>query len=667
MHHHVSHWLATAWLAVASPVALAATTTAAPVDPTIQAFIRAPDFSQVRISPDGAYLSAVVPMPDKPYQNLLAILDGKTGKVKQVINSGRNSLISDYFWAGNGRLIASMATKPNGLDTPRPTGELFAIDPDGKNQMNLFGYRAEGGNLLARGSHQRYAAAFPISSKLIDGHFILIEISDFSNDRKGTYTQIEKLDIDNGHTVRVGVSPARNARMVADHTGQIRAAYAENTFGRTLLWTRANNDADWTLRNDPQASHQTITPIGFNRDNTKLYVRASQTRGPDAIALMDPATGAMTVVFQGKFADPGELLATADRQDYYAVVDRDGVPSLHYLAPDSTEAQMTQALAANFPGEFVRFTSFTQDGKHAVALVSGDRNPGDYYLFDLATHNAQLLFSAEPWINPERMRPMTPIALTARDGVALHGFLTTPAGSKPYPLIVLPHGGPHGIFDEWGFDREAQLFATHGFAVLQVNFRGSGGYGLAFQQLGYRQWGLTMQDDLTDATRWAVQQGYARDGHICIYGGSYGGYAALEGAVREPALYQCAIGYAGVYDLRVQLDKSDTQTIDAGTSYLDTVLGRDRTQLLAQSPLGGVDRIKANLLLIHGKADPRVPFKNFSEFTNALDKAGIHYESLVEPDEGHGFFTPAHRLAAYSMMLQFLDQNLQPQVAAPAK
>lgn len=665
MHHHVSRWLAAALFAAVAPSAFAETSPAQ-ADPTIQAFIRPADFSQVRISPDGAYLSAVVPMPDKPYQNLLAILDGQTGKVKQVITSGRSALISEYFWAGNGRLIASMATKQNGLDTPAPTGELFAIDPDGKHQLNLFGYRAEGGNLLARGSHQRFASAFPISSQLLDGRSILVEVSDFSDNRKGSYTTIEKLDVDNGHTVKVGTSPARNARMIADHHGVVRAAFAENDFGRQILWTRADDNAGWTTLNDPQISGQTITPVGFNRDGSKLYVRASQAHGPDAIELMNPADGALTMVFQGKFADPGELLPTADHQDYYAVVDRDGVPSLHYILPDSTEAQVTKALAANFPGEFVRFTSFTQDGKRAVALVSSDRNPGDYYLFDLATHNAKLLFSAEPWINPDRMRPMRPVALAARDGVELHGFLTTPAGNKPHPLIVLPHGGPHGIADEWGFDREVQLFATHGFAVLQVNFRGSGGYGLAFQKLGYRQWGLTMQDDLTDATRWAIREGYASAGHVCIYGGSYGGYAALEGAVREPDLYRCAIGYAGVYDLRVQLDKSDTQTIDFGTSYLDAVLGRDRAKLLAQSPLSGVGRIKANLLLIHGKADPRVPFKNFSEFTSALDKAGVHYASLVEPDEGHGFFTPAHRYAAYAMMLQFLDRNLHPAGAAAA-
>jgi dipeptidyl aminopeptidase/acylaminoacyl peptidase len=293
--------------------------------------------------------------------------------------------------------------------------------------------------------------------------------------------------------------------------------------------------------------------------------------------------------------------------------------------------------------------------------VQSDRNPGDFYLFDLATRNAQLIAHAQPWVDPRRIRPMEPIQVTARDGVVMHGFLTTPAGVKPYPLVVLPHGGPHGIHDAWGYNPEVQLLASRGYAVLQINYRGSGGYGSGFEHLGYRQWGLSMQDDITDATHWAINQGYADAHRVCIYGASYGGYAALEGAVREPDLYRCAAGYAGVYDLRVQMDKSDTQESDMGTAYLHLVLGTDRDDLLNRSPLGGVGKIKADVLLIHGESDPRVPFKNFQEFTRALDQNGKHYETEVEAGEGHGFFVPEHREAAYRTLLDFLARNTAPE------
>jgi dipeptidyl aminopeptidase/acylaminoacyl peptidase len=656
-------------LALGAAGAAAASTPATPAAGTtgpasVTDFVRQPDFSDVSISPDGKYLAALVPIPGKPYENLLAVLDGQTAKVVKVLRSGRISQIASYFWTGHDRLLASMAVRRNGLDTPALTGELFAIDPDGTHAMDLFGYRAGKPDSMSRRAERRYAFATPISDQTIGDRQILIAVNDYTDDRKGSYTEIDKLDVDSGRTVDVGRSPERNARLVADHLGRVRVAYADNDYAGVKLWMRTDDAAPWTLVNDAAKSHISMLPVGFNRDNSKLYVRVARGPQPDAIELLDVASGRRTLLFQGRFADPGKLLPTADGQDYYAVVDQDGPLSLFYLDANSAEARLSKALAANFPGQLAYFSSFTRDGKHAIVHVLSDRNPGDFYLFDLATRSARYLLSAEPWIDPRRMRPMQPIMLSARDGLLLHGFLTLPAGDKPFPLVVLPHGGPHGVADHWQFDPEVQLFASRGYAVLQVNYRGSGGYGARFQQLGYRQWGLSMQDDLTDATRWAIAQGYADPHRICIYGASYGGYAALEGAVREPDLYKCAIGYAGVYDLRVQLTKSDTERTDSGDAYLHLALGTDPDDLLRRSPLAGVGRIKANLLLLHGEDDPRAPFKNFQEFTEALKQAGKPYEALVEPHEGHGFFLQEHRQEAYRKMLDFLDRNIGPASAS---
>ncbi len=628
--------------------------------PSIAEFERPQEFSQVKISPDGKYFSAILPMPHKPHENILAILDGKTAKVVRAIPSSADELIGDYQWTSDDRLIGTVAVKRGGLDTPSGTGELYAVNADGSGGTLLFGMRGTSSEDSRTKSHvqQRAAAAFLISDETFGDNEVLIETYDFSDDRNGVYPGIEKLNVMNGQTARIGVAPARNATLIADHAGQVRAAYTQDGFTEMRLWTRAGNGQPWTLMNDSSKSQLQIQPIGFNRDNSQLYVQVSDGDHPDTIELMDPASGKRNRIYQGSFGDPLRLLPTADRQDYYAIVTADGKLGLHFINENGREAQLTKALSANFPGELAVFSSFSRDGKHAIVHVSSDRNPGDYYLFDLDTHNAQYLMSARKWIDPQQMRPMQPIALQARDGLALHGFLTLPAGSKPYPLVVLPHGGPHGIADMWQYDSETQLLASRGYAVLQVNYRGSGGYGRNFQQRGYRQWGLSMQDDLTDATRWAVQQGYADAGHVCIYGGSYGGYAALEGVVREPDLYKCAVGYAGVYDLRVQLDHSDTQTTNTGVDYLHRALGDDRGDLLRRSPLGGVERIKANILLAHGGEDPRVPFKNFREFTSALDQHGKHYETLVEPQEGHGFYLEAHRIEFYQKLLDFLGQNI---------
>jgi dipeptidyl aminopeptidase/acylaminoacyl peptidase len=222
-----------------------------------------------------------------------------------------------------------------------------------------------------------------------------------------------------------------------------------------------------------------------------------------------------------------------------------GMPAVHMLDPDDLKAQYLAQLYQAFPGQRVSITSNTRDHSLMVVRVTSDRNPGDFYIFNTKTNKASYLFSANPDIDPDLMASQQPVSVTARDGLVLHGYLTTPKGApaKNLPLIIIPHGGPHGIRDEWGWDREAQFFAYHGYAVLQLNYRGSGGYGKKFQDLGYRHWGTTMQDDLADAVRWTEKQGIVDPRRVCIYGASYGGYAALENPIRYPDLYQCAVGY----------------------------------------------------------------------------------------------------------------------------
>ncbi|HTV86416.1 MAG TPA: S9 family peptidase [Dyella sp.] len=634
--------------------------------PPIGNFIRQPDFSQVSMSPDGTYIGTLVPEPGNPYGNLLAILDARTGKAVHLLRSGAHALIHDYFWVGDKRIVATIARQQGGVDTPIPTGELFAIDVDGGGQIDLFGYRASPTQPGAGAGkvQPRDAYAQPMLWRPVGDNQILVEVNAFTTDPAGSLTSARMIDVRNGRSVDLGSAPARNAHLLADHAGHVRVAYANNDLSGIDVWWRPSAGAPWKVLNDPATSGVEMAPIGFNRDDSKLYVRVTHGDSPDAIEAMTLATGALTSLYQGRFADPGPLLESADGLDYYAVITQEGRRSLFYLDENSQEARLNKALAAKFPGQLVYFSSFTRDGKRAIVSVSSDRDPGDYYIFDLDTHKASHLFSAMPWIDPAHMQPMQPIELKARDGLLLHGFLTLPAGARPYPLIVLPHGGPHGIADLWQFDPEVQLLASRGYAVLQINYRGSGGYGSYFQNRGYRQWGLSMQDDLTDATRWAIDQGYADARRICIYGESYGGYAALEGAVREPDLYKCAIGYAGVYDLRLQLDLGDTRQTRMGEAYLQLALGDDRNDLLRRSPLSGAGRIKADILLIHGGDDPRAPFKNFQAFTQALDQHGKHYQTLVEPHEGHGFFLPEHQQEAYQAIIGFLDRNIGPGAAA---
>lgn len=638
---------------------------AKPATANVADFVRAPDFSQVSLSPDGEFIAALAPRRDTPGQNLLVIFSTRTAKPLRTIKAGGYQLIGSYAWVGDHRIIATLAMQLNGLDTPQPTGELYGIDADGRHAITLFGFRADPHTETGIGQRQASdAAARLIGTVPGDAAHVLIATSAFDSSRTDIVDSIERLNVLTGATRRLGAAPAANAGLLSDHAGQVRAAWASDDFVAPKLWTRPDNASPWVLRNDPSVSGQTLIPLGFDRSNQKLYLRATQQRGPDAIALLDMRTGQRTQVYQGAFADAETLLPTADDADYYAIFTADGRKGLHYLDGGAREAAITKALAGNFPGRLAYLSSFSRDGKHALIREVSDRNPGDYYLLDVASQQAHFLFSSAARIDPRRMHAMQPISLAARDGLALHGYLTQPSepdsGSTRPPMVVLVHGGPFGVSDAWRYDPEVQLFASRGYAVLQVNYRGSGGYGGRFEGLGYRQWGQAMETDVLDATHWAVAQGYADPARLCIYGASYGGYAAMEAVVQEPDLFACAIGYAGVYDMRVQLDHSDTQQRDAGRRFLEHTMGHDRAALLAHSPLAGVDRIRAKLLLIHGGKDPRVPFRNFQEFTRALDQAHKHYIALPEPDEGHGFFVEAHRIAAYRAMVDFLDDSIGP-------
>ena len=322
---------------------------------------------------------------------------------------------------------------------------------------------------------------------------------------------------------------------------------------------------------------------------------------------------------------------------------------------------MLKDLLGALPGHQVRIVSETRDAAKLVVLAFNDRNPGDYYIFDTKTLKLEYLAAAKKWLDPEQMADVKPISFTSRDGKQLHGYLTLPFGkeAKNLPLVVNPHGGPHGIRDWWGFDPQNQYLASQGIAVLQVNFRGSGGYGDQFERAGYQKWGSDIQHDIIDATQYVIDQGFADKERICIVGGSFGGYSALQSAVLAPDMFKCAIGVAGVYDLELMFNKGDVANSRSGTSYLKDVLGQDKAVLKAMSPSENVDKLKANILLVHGGEDDRAPIEQLESLEKGLKAHNYPYQKLVMDNEGHGFYNDEHRAKYYEKMLSFLKTNLK--------
>jgi len=258
------------------------------------------------------------------------------------------------------------------------------------------------------------------------------------------------------------------------------------------------------------------------------------------------------------------------------------------------------------------------------------------------------------------MASTSSLHFNASDGMKIHDYITLPggaSGARP-PLVVIPHGGPHGIRDHWEFVEEVQLFASQGVAVLRVNYRGSGGYGRPYEESGNRHWGDRIIDDILEATRLVINQGLVDSNRVCIYGASFGGYAAMQSSIRAPELFRCAVGYAGVYDLPLMAKTDNVRFSPLAQRYFRWILGEDTKALKSASPVYNADKIQARVFLIHGKDDERAPIEHAERLRDALAKVGRPPEWLVEKKEAHGFYNEANQERMYARLLTFINQSL---------
>jgi dienelactone hydrolase len=633
----------------------------------VATFLRRDGFDDIKLSPTGEFFAASVPGEDN---SILMIVRRSDNKPMAGFGIGKNTYIADFDWVNAERVVFGTARKFGALDQPQLTGNLYGMNADGTGKDILVGQDVE---VMSTGTHiqtkkTEMVAAFLVDDLPGDDRNILVTVSPFSGD---TFNRVEKMDVYSGRRSPVARSPVTNADYLSDGKGVIRFAYGRDTNNDNRLFYRAKDASDWTrtadwkLLNDELANGHVEIPLGFSADDRYAYLQVEQSSGPDAIVAYDTTDGSRKTLLRDADGDPGRIIRALGRSHGVPVgaFITGGKPHTVFFDAGSDEARLYRSLEAAFPGSAVVITSKTQDGALALVEVSSDRNPGDFYLFDTVNKKAQLLLSRRDWVDQANMAQMRPFQFAARDGQILHGFLTLPPGSdgKHLPLVVLPHGGPFGVADSWGFSQEPQLLAAAGYGVLQVNFRGSGHYGRAFTQAGAREWGGKMQDDVTDATHWAVDQGIADPVRICIYGASYGAYAALTGVAREPALYKCAAGYVGVYDLPLMFSKGDTRALESGLSYLHDWVG-EPAQLGAISPVNQAGLIKVPVFLAAGGEDERAPIQHSERMEKALRAAGVPVETLYYRAEGHGFYVDAHRQAFYTQLLAFLDRN----IGAPA-
>jgi len=649
--------------AFAACLALASFGAFAQVD--VDAFVRKDKFDDIKLSPNGNYYAATVRLEDRTG---LAVMLRSGNKLTAHFVLGKNTHVSGFWWVNPERVLIAISEKYGALDEPQPTGELYGINADGTKVEMLVGYRVEsrGAGTRIQPKKVEDVAAFLVDTLPGDDKNVIIAVWPFSED---PYTRAERMDVYSGRRTQVARAPVRRADFVTDNTGTVRFAAGAGSDNVRKLYYRSGDGAEWTLLNDESVTGESEYPIGFSEDNRTAYLLAEQRKGPDAVVAYDVASGTRKTVLRDESVDPAAIIYrdgaigvdadTSAGRVPVGVLLMDGKPRTAFFDPASKEARLQKELEQAFAGHTVGITSITADGNTALVEMSSDRNPGDFYLFRINERKADYLLSRRDWFDPEKMAESKPVQWTSRDGLAMHGYLTLPPGGqgKNLPMVVLPHGGPFGIRDVWAFDDEAQMLASAGYAVLQPNFRGSGGYGRSFHEAGAREWGLAMQDDVTDATKWAIGQGVADPRRICIYGASYGAYAALTGAAKEPALYRCAAGYVGIYDLPMMHTRGDIQQRGSGETYLNQWIG-PRNELAAVSPVNMADRIKVPVFLAAGGEDERAPVQHTEIMERRLKAAGVPVESLYYKTEGHGFYVEANQREYYTKLLDFFHRHL---------
>jgi dipeptidyl aminopeptidase/acylaminoacyl peptidase len=604
-----------------------------------------PQIARGRLSPDGTHISFL-----KPYKNVLNIwVKGvdEPFEAARPVTADTTRPVRGYFWSMDSRYLLYIQDK--GGDE---NWHVYAVDPQAKLEP---GRDVPPARDLT--PYEKVAAAIYALPKSMP-NVIFVGL----NDRDERYHDAYRIDLTTGERKLVRRNDDEIAAWIFDLKGNLRLAMKQTDDGGTEL-----------LRVDPDtmvvvyacSKDETIDPIRYDKDGKRIYL--STDKGADVnlarLILLDSSTGTEELVesdpegqvdFGGaEFSDKtDDLIAT------YYVGDR-----LRVYFKDKEWEKDYKRLQKQLPDGDIYLGSSTNDDRLLLVSVTSDVDPGATYLYDRSKGKASFLYRPYPDLPTKYLASMKPIVYTSRDGLEIHGYLTAPKGikEKDLPVVVMPHGGPWSR-DEWGYDPYAQFLANRGYAVLQMNFRGSSGYGKQFLNAGNKEWGDAMQNDITDGVQYLVKKGIADPKQIAIFGGSYGGYATLAGLAFTPDVYTAGISYVGPSNIITLLNSIPPYWAVLKSMFNERVgdpsKPEDAERLKRQSPLFSAKNIKASLLVVQGANDPRVKKAESDQIVVALRDLGRDVEYIVAPDEGHGFAGADNRMALSVAIEEFLAKHL---------
>ena len=628
---------APAWFPLPFVLMLLAMVPARAAEPiALETLFRAPELDTVRVAPDGAHLAAIVPLNGR---RNLAVVDLDKMQVQVITRYDAADVVS-YRWIDGHRLMLDVGDAADAAGLVHYTG-FGALDLDGKDERRL---------------------KFPSSSvihRFADGQVLHIG-------RHGSSSAVFKTDTRTGaETLVTFENPGGVVRWVADFDGNVRAAvsYDPKRQSTALHW-RATPDGPWKeLARFPGEQGQGITPIAFDEDNRKLIVASNVGSDRTAIYRYDPeAAQVLDKLYDRSDVDLGSVHVDAKSRKLLGIYSGENASGITWLDPHWRDLQA--AVDKALPGLRNRLIWGDDNPDRVVVASYSDLQPAIYWLLDVKAGSLRELQKSRGWIDPTRMTPVKQVRYAARDGLEIPAYLAVPpreTTGRP-PLVVIIHGGPHTSGHTLGFDAETQFLVSRGYAVLLPNFRGTTGYGRKFLEAGYRQWGRAMQDDITDGVRWTIERGLVDPQRVCLYGGSYGGYAALMGLVREPSMFRCAVASFAVTDPALLFEPGWNRSVvrDDVDAYLRRTVGdpADERAFDAISPIKQAKAIKAPVLLMFGADDPRVAIVHGTRMRDALQADGTPVEWVMYAGEGHGLHKDADRFDYYRHIEAFLERNL---------
>ncbi|HBT71188.1 MAG TPA: S9 family peptidase, partial [Lysinibacillus sp.] len=598
---------------------------------SVEAFMKNPGNFGYELSPDGNYITFASAWNNR--SNVFVKKMNDDSEPVRVSNS-KDRDIAGFFW------------KENSL--------LYLKDKGGDENFHIY-------STTFNGSKEKDLTPYPnVTVGILSGlQGVKDEILIMMNKEDATVFDVYKLNVKTGKTKHVAKNPGNITNWLADRNGNVRVAVATDGVAGTILYRDSEKD-EFKPFIEVEAGDE-VVPLAFSKDNQTIYATSNKGRDKVEVVKYDLEGNEKVIMSNDEVDVSGVLYSVEQDKLLYGAYVTD---KLHYQFFDKKFEKLFRKIQNKLGvhESELGINDYNKEMTKFIVSVSSDTVYGKYYYYDSITGDLTELATLSPWLKPEGLAEMHPISYKSRDGLTINGYLTLPKNqeAKDLPLIVNPHGGPWAR-DMWGFNPEVQLLANRGYAVLQVNFRSSTGYGKEFLQAGNKQWGLKIQDDITDGVQWAIDQGIADPERIGIYGASFGGYATLAGITYTPDLYAAAVDYVGVSNIFTLLNTIPPYWETMRNLFYERVghPEKDKDLLTAVSPIFHADKIKTPLFVAQGANDPRVNKAESDQIVEALRARGVDVEYMLKDNEGHGFANEENRIEFYNAMVKFFDSHLK--------